>query len=167
MGYCNEVQTGKYIGQNTGFIGSEITYDQGCSKLKLYQKWNYRDFYLVLLALNISVLFEITVQLEQKLSLINFYGILDHKIRIRHDMHNFDFDILIQTNRHWNIDLLYFQTTIKVYTGCLRLDIEYKTLGIRWDTTSKDIVTQILRRYWFFVCIVKVYRTLWFARSSE
>ncbi|XP_031632302.1 uncharacterized protein LOC116346408 isoform X2 [Contarinia nasturtii] len=37
-------------------------------------------------------------------------------------------------------------TTIKVYTGCLKLDIEYKTLGIQWDTTSKDVVTQILRK---------------------
>ncbi|XP_055305667.1 uncharacterized protein LOC129570190 isoform X2 [Sitodiplosis mosellana] len=38
------------------------------------------------------------------------------------------------------------QTTIKVFTSCLKLDIEYKTLGIRWDTTSKDVVAQILRR---------------------
>lgn len=44
------------------------------------------------------------------------------------------------------IFFLHFQTTIKVYTACLRLDIEYKTLGIQWDTTSKDVVTQILRR---------------------
>lgn len=28
------------------------------------------------------------------------------------------------------------------------MDIEYKTLGIQWDTTSKDVVTQILRRYY-------------------
>lgn len=35
---------------------------------------------------------------------------------------------------------------MKVYTACLRLDIEYKTLGIQWDTTSKDVVQQILRR---------------------
>ncbi|KAG4073715.1 hypothetical protein HA402_000939 [Bradysia odoriphaga] len=37
-------------------------------------------------------------------------------------------------------------TTIKVFTGCLRLDIEYKTLGIQWDTTSKEVVAQLLRR---------------------
>ncbi|KAJ6648841.1 hypothetical protein Bhyg_04073 [Pseudolycoriella hygida] len=38
------------------------------------------------------------------------------------------------------------QTTIKVFTSCLRLDIEYKTLGIQWDTTSKEVVAQLLRR---------------------
>lgn len=38
------------------------------------------------------------------------------------------------------------QTTIKVYTGCLRIDIEYKTLGIQWDTTSKEVIAQLLRR---------------------
>ncbi|KAH8375077.1 hypothetical protein KR093_003280 [Drosophila rubida] len=38
------------------------------------------------------------------------------------------------------------QTTIKVYTNCLKIDIEYKTLGIQWDTTSKEIITQLLRR---------------------
>lgn len=42
-----------------------------------------------------------------------------------------------------------FQTTIKIFTACLRLDIEYKTLGIQWDTTSKEVVSQLLRRYVF------------------
>lgn len=38
------------------------------------------------------------------------------------------------------------QTTIKVYTNCLKIDIEYKTLGIQWDTTSKEVIAQLLRR---------------------
>lgn len=38
------------------------------------------------------------------------------------------------------------QTTIKVFTNCLKIDIEYKTLGIQWDTTSKEVITQLLRR---------------------
>lgn len=38
------------------------------------------------------------------------------------------------------------QTTLKVYTACLRLDIEYKTLAVSWDTTARQIVTQVLRR---------------------
>lgn len=38
------------------------------------------------------------------------------------------------------------QTTIKIFTACLRIDIEYKTLGIQWDTTSKEVVAQLLRR---------------------
>ncbi|XP_055381948.1 uncharacterized protein LOC129612405 [Condylostylus longicornis] len=38
------------------------------------------------------------------------------------------------------------QTTIKVYTNCLRIDIEYKTLGIQWDTTSKEVITKLLKR---------------------
>ncbi|XP_037819896.1 uncharacterized protein LOC119609256 isoform X2 [Lucilia sericata] len=38
------------------------------------------------------------------------------------------------------------QTTIKVFTSCLKIDIEYKTLGIQWDTTSKDVIMQLLRR---------------------
>uniref|UniRef100_A0A1L8DBW7 Ras-associating domain-containing protein n=1 Tax=Nyssomyia neivai TaxID=330878 RepID=A0A1L8DBW7_9DIPT len=38
------------------------------------------------------------------------------------------------------------QTTIKIFTTCLKIDIEYKTLGIQWDTTSREIVTQVLRR---------------------
>ncbi|KAH8244237.1 hypothetical protein KR026_003419 [Drosophila bipectinata] len=38
------------------------------------------------------------------------------------------------------------QTTIKVYTNCLKIDIEYKTLGIQWDTTSKEVISQLLRR---------------------
>lgn len=38
------------------------------------------------------------------------------------------------------------QTTIKVYTNCLKIDIEYKTLGIQWDTTSKEVIGQLLRR---------------------
>uniref|UniRef100_A0A1B0CXZ2 Ras-associating domain-containing protein n=1 Tax=Lutzomyia longipalpis TaxID=7200 RepID=A0A1B0CXZ2_LUTLO len=37
-------------------------------------------------------------------------------------------------------------TTIKIFTTCLKIDIEYKTLGIQWDTTSREIVTQVLRR---------------------
>ncbi|CAO1333819.1 unnamed protein product [Diamesa serratosioi] len=38
------------------------------------------------------------------------------------------------------------QTTLKIYTACLRLDIEYKTLGVPWDTTARHIVSQLLRR---------------------
>ncbi|XP_050077514.1 uncharacterized protein LOC126564495 [Anopheles maculipalpis] len=38
------------------------------------------------------------------------------------------------------------QTTIKIYTACLRQDIEYKTLGISYDATSKSVVQQVLRR---------------------
>ncbi|XP_060665326.1 uncharacterized protein LOC132797579 [Drosophila nasuta] len=38
------------------------------------------------------------------------------------------------------------QTTIKVYTNYLKIDIEYKTLGIQWDTTSKEVITQLLKR---------------------
>ncbi|BFF93498.1 uncharacterized protein DMAD_11345 [Drosophila madeirensis] len=38
------------------------------------------------------------------------------------------------------------QTTIKVYTNCLKIDIEYKTLGIQWDTTSKEVIAMLLRR---------------------
>ncbi|XP_001660412.2 uncharacterized protein LOC5572466 [Aedes aegypti] len=38
------------------------------------------------------------------------------------------------------------QTTIKIYTACLRQDIEYKTLGISYDATSKSVVQQLLRR---------------------
>uniref|UniRef100_A0A1B0DLR9 Ras-associating domain-containing protein n=2 Tax=Phlebotomus papatasi TaxID=29031 RepID=A0A1B0DLR9_PHLPP len=37
-------------------------------------------------------------------------------------------------------------TTIKIFTTCLKIDIEYKTLGIQWDTTSREIVSQVLRR---------------------
>lgn len=44
------------------------------------------------------------------------------------------------------LTLLFFQTTIKVFTSCLKIDIEYKTLGIQWDTTSKDVIMQLLRR---------------------
>lgn len=39
-----------------------------------------------------------------------------------------------------------FQTTIKIYTSCLRVDIEYKTLGIQWETTAGEVVRQVLRR---------------------
>uniref|UniRef100_A0A182VTF6 Ras-associating domain-containing protein n=1 Tax=Anopheles minimus TaxID=112268 RepID=A0A182VTF6_9DIPT len=38
------------------------------------------------------------------------------------------------------------ETTIKIYTACLRQDIEYKTLGISYDATSKSVVQQVLRR---------------------
>ncbi|KAH8413942.1 hypothetical protein KR009_000640 [Drosophila setifemur] len=38
------------------------------------------------------------------------------------------------------------QTTIKVYTNCLKIDIEYKTLGIQWDASSKEVIAQLLRR---------------------
>lgn len=40
----------------------------------------------------------------------------------------------------------YSQTTIKIFTSCLRVDIEYKTLGIQWETTARDVVRQVLRR---------------------
>lgn len=38
------------------------------------------------------------------------------------------------------------QTTIKIFTSCLRIDIEYKTLGIQWETTAREVVRQVLRR---------------------
>lgn len=38
------------------------------------------------------------------------------------------------------------QTTIKIYTACLKVDIEYKTLGITWDTTSREVIASVLRR---------------------
>lgn len=38
------------------------------------------------------------------------------------------------------------QTTIKIFTSCLRVDIEYKTLGIQWETTADEVVRQVLRR---------------------
>lgn len=33
-----------------------------------------------------------------------------------------------------------------MYTSCLKIDIEYKTLGVQWDTTAKGVVDQLLRR---------------------
>lgn len=47
---------------------------------------------------------------------------------------------------HHSCDISRPQTTIKVYTNCLKIDIEYKTLGIQWDTTSKEVIGQLLRR---------------------
>ncbi|XP_046403556.1 uncharacterized protein LOC124169108 isoform X2 [Ischnura elegans] len=38
-------------------------------------------------------------------------------------------------------------TTIKVYARCLRPDIEYKTLGVTFDTTSRQVVSALLGKY--------------------
>ncbi|XP_075212797.1 RA domain-containing protein rau [Lycorma delicatula] len=38
-------------------------------------------------------------------------------------------------------------TTIKVYARCLRPDIEYKTLGITFQTTCHEVVQTILNKY--------------------
>uniref|UniRef100_A0A1A9X274 Ras-associating domain-containing protein n=1 Tax=Glossina brevipalpis TaxID=37001 RepID=A0A1A9X274_9MUSC len=38
------------------------------------------------------------------------------------------------------------QAIIKVFTSCLNIDIEYKTLRIQWHTSSKEIIMQLLRR---------------------
>lgn len=37
--------------------------------------------------------------------------------------------------------------TIKVYAKCLRSDIEYKTLGITYQTTSREVVNSLLNKY--------------------
>ncbi|KAK2585611.1 hypothetical protein KPH14_010237 [Odynerus spinipes] len=39
------------------------------------------------------------------------------------------------------------QTTIKVYANCLRPDIEYKTLGITYETTCREVVQNLLNKY--------------------
>ncbi|XP_031827724.1 RA domain-containing protein rau [Nomia melanderi] len=39
------------------------------------------------------------------------------------------------------------QTTIKVYANCLRPDIEYKTLSITYETTSREVVQNLLNKY--------------------
>ncbi|XP_026676481.1 uncharacterized protein LOC113465825 [Diaphorina citri] len=39
------------------------------------------------------------------------------------------------------------QTTIKVFAKCLRSDIEYKTLGITFQTTCREVVTSLLNKY--------------------
>ncbi|KAB0797223.1 hypothetical protein PPYR_08217 [Photinus pyralis] len=39
------------------------------------------------------------------------------------------------------------QTTIKVYARCLRPDIEYKTLGISFQTTCREVVGTLLGKY--------------------
>lgn len=38
-------------------------------------------------------------------------------------------------------------TTIKVYARCLRPDIEYKTLSISFQTTSREVVSSLLGKY--------------------
>ncbi|XP_054283580.1 uncharacterized protein LOC129000644 [Macrosteles quadrilineatus] len=38
-------------------------------------------------------------------------------------------------------------TTIKVYARCLRPDIEYKTLGITYQTTCREVVQSLLNKY--------------------
>lgn len=42
---------------------------------------------------------------------------------------------------------LILQTTIKVYAKCLRSDIEYKTLGITCQTTCREVVTTLLKKF--------------------
>ncbi|XP_015428573.1 PREDICTED: uncharacterized protein LOC107185418 [Dufourea novaeangliae] len=39
------------------------------------------------------------------------------------------------------------QTTIKVYANCLRPGIEYKTLGITYETTCREVVQNLLNKY--------------------
>ncbi|EEB18284.1 conserved hypothetical protein [Pediculus humanus corporis] len=39
------------------------------------------------------------------------------------------------------------RTTIKVYAKCLRSDIEYKTLGITYQTTCREVVSSLLNKY--------------------
>lgn len=41
----------------------------------------------------------------------------------------------------------FLQTTIKVYAKCLRSDIEYKTLGITYQTTCREVVSSLLNKY--------------------
>uniref|UniRef100_T1HD62 Ras-associating domain-containing protein n=1 Tax=Rhodnius prolixus TaxID=13249 RepID=T1HD62_RHOPR len=45
------------------------------------------------------------------------------------------------------ISSLIRQSTIKVYARCLRSDIEYKTLGITYQTTCKEVVQSLLNKY--------------------
>ena len=36
---------------------------------------------------------------------------------------------------------------MKVYTRCLRPDLEYKTMSVRYTTTCRDVVDQLLNKY--------------------
>lgn len=45
-----------------------------------------------------------------------------------------------------NILFCLLQITIKIYTVCLGLDIEYKTHRISWETTCRDVISAVLRR---------------------
>ncbi|XP_043193154.1 uncharacterized protein LOC122391487 [Amphibalanus amphitrite] len=38
-------------------------------------------------------------------------------------------------------------TTVKVYTRCLRPDLEYKTMSVKYTTTCRDLVDQLLNKY--------------------
>ncbi|CAO1333798.1 unnamed protein product [Diamesa serratosioi] len=38
------------------------------------------------------------------------------------------------------------QTTLKVYTACMHLDIAYKTLILPWNTTSRQVISMLLRK---------------------
>ncbi|XP_050529186.1 uncharacterized protein LOC126898831 [Daktulosphaira vitifoliae] len=38
-------------------------------------------------------------------------------------------------------------TTIKVYTNCLRADLEYKTLGLAYSTTCSEVISILLKKY--------------------
>ncbi|XP_037069005.1 uncharacterized protein LOC119090324 [Pollicipes pollicipes] len=38
-------------------------------------------------------------------------------------------------------------TTVKVYTRCLRPDLEYKTMCVKYTTTCRDVVDQLLNKY--------------------
>ncbi|KAK3931371.1 Ras-associating and dilute domain-containing protein, partial [Frankliniella fusca] len=42
---------------------------------------------------------------------------------------------------------LFQTTTVKVYARCLRPDIEYKTLGITFQTTCREVVEALLSKY--------------------
>lgn len=43
--------------------------------------------------------------------------------------------------------MYYFQTPIKVYAKCLRSDIEYKTLSVTMQTTSREVVAMLLSKF--------------------
>ncbi|KAK6623329.1 hypothetical protein RUM43_009181 [Polyplax serrata] len=53
---------------------------------------------------------------------------------------------LVESVAHVTV-LSLFQTTIKVYAKCLRSDIEYKTLGITYQTTCREVVSSLLNKY--------------------
>lgn len=57
-------------------------------------------------------------------------------------------DGILSTCRTWlTLFLFYQQTTIKVYAKCLRPDIEYKTLSVTFQTSSREVVAMLLGKY--------------------
>lgn len=47
----------------------------------------------------------------------------------------------------YNVNICCLQDTIKVYTKCLRSDLEYKTLGLSYTTTCSDVISILLSKY--------------------